>query len=152
MVRSCIESDSREGVTDMVLGSAWSCVVVTKPVPYCVAHPSVAVAGNAVTITCSNVPAGGTVTIPGTSCSATNAGGVASCTGTAGTADTQVNSNPIATIVDAANPPSSTAVAVVFSVVSAVASIPTLGDYALALLTLMLGGLAAVQMRRTRKN
>ena len=136
----------------MVLGSAWSCVVVTKPVPYCVAHPSVAVAGNAVTITCSNVPAGGTVTIPGTSCSATNAGGVASCTGTAGTADTQVNSNPIATIVDAANPPSSTAVAVVFSVVSAVASIPTLGDYALALLTLMLGGLAAVQMRRTRKN
>ena len=114
----------------------------------CIASPSSAPAGTAVTVTCSNVPTGSTVTIAGLSCGSVSEAGQAVCTGTAGTGTGEVSGNMSATITASGFTPEQ-ALPVLFTLLPlGVAPIPTLGEYALWALMLILAGFGALQLRR----
>jgi hypothetical protein len=72
-------------------------------VPVCAANPNPADAGASVTITCTGGQPGHAITIPDATCPATlDASGNATCTGTAGTGNGQINNNPSVTVTDPA--------------------------------------------------
>lgn len=73
--------------------------LLTPNLPSCIANPTEAITGEAVTFTCSNIAAGNTISIPGTSCAPTpSTGGAVTCTGIAGTGN--VSSNPVALVTN----------------------------------------------------
>ena len=132
-----------------------SCTVTAtftqNPAPSCVANPSAAAPGASVTITCSNIPSGGIVTIPGATCGSVHSGGQVTCTGTTGNGENQIGTNPTASVTHESDLEWAASAPVAFSLIAAVTSIPTLGEYALLLLALLLGGFAALQLRQARK-
>jgi hypothetical protein len=129
---------------------------VVPKLPACTANPNPQAAGGTVVITCTGGTPGDLITIPGTDCAATviPAGGTSTCTGTAGTGAGEVNNNPPVTVKNPGSGLSSSGV-VPFALqgttpttvtplplIDLTKAVPTLSQWALMLLALLLAASA----------